>query len=84
MQHNKEKIVQFSCYRIPLATRKKPDAQGLADAAGSGLVAICRKRGGWQGEKSLIFQGLGGAKGRVAVWQRSAATTILALSTRER
>ena len=82
MQQNQHKIVQFSCYRIPLATRKKPAAQGLADAAGSGLVAICRKRG-FGGEKSLIFQGFGGAKGRVAVWRRSAATTILALSTRE-
>ena len=68
MQQNQHKIVQFSCYRIPLAPRKKPDAQGLADAAGSGLVAICRKRGVWRGEKSLIFQGFGGAKGRVAVW----------------
>ena len=40
MQHNKEKIVQFSGYRIPLAPQKKPDAQGLAGAAGSGLVAV--------------------------------------------
>ena len=45
MQQNKGKIVQFGGYRIPLATRKKPAAQGLAGAAGSGLVAICRKRG---------------------------------------
>ena len=44
-RQNQHKIVQFSCYRIPLATRKKPDAQGLAGAAGSGLAAICRKRG---------------------------------------
>ena len=79
MQQNKGKIVQFGGYRIPLATRKKPDAQWLAGAAGSGLVAICRKRGVWRGEKSLIFQGFGGAKGRVTVWQRSAATIILAL-----
>ena len=34
----------FSCYRIPLAPRKKPAAQGGAGAVGSGLVAICRKR----------------------------------------
>ena len=39
--------------------------------------------GGWRGEKSLIFQGFAGMKGRVAVWQRSAATIILALSMRE-
>ena len=52
---NQRKIVQFSCYRIPLATRKKPDAQGLADAAGSGLVAICRKRGGVGGAKKTDF-----------------------------
>ena len=45
MQQNKWKIVQFSCYRIPLAPQKKPAAQGLVGAAGSGLVAICRKRG---------------------------------------
>jgi hypothetical protein len=44
MQQNKGKIVQFGGYCIPLAARKKPAAQGLADAAGSGLVAICRKR----------------------------------------
>jgi len=38
----------FSRYRIPLAARKKPAAQGGADAAGSGLVAIWRKRAfGW-------------------------------------
>ena len=83
MQQNKGKIGRFSGYRIPLATRKKPAAQWLAGAAGSGLVAICRKRGGWRGEKSLIFQGFAGMKGRVAVWQRSAATIILALSTHE-
>ena len=40
MQQNKGKIVQFGGYRIPLATRKKPAAQGLAGAAGSGLVAV--------------------------------------------
>ena len=45
MQQNKGKIVRFSGYRIPLAPQKKPDAQWLAGAAGSGLVAICRKRG---------------------------------------
>ena len=45
MQQNKGKIVRFSGYRIPLATQKKPAAQWLAGAAGSGLVAICRKRG---------------------------------------
>ena len=45
MQQNKGKIGRFGGYRIPLATRKKPAAQGLAGAAGSGLVAICRKRG---------------------------------------
>ena len=64
MQRNQGKIVQFSGYRIPLATRKKPDAQGLAGAAGSDLP----ETGVWRGEKSLIFQGFGGAKGRVAVW----------------
>ena len=52
MQQNQHKIVQFSCYRIPLAPRKKPDAQGLADAAGSGLVAICRKRGFGRAKKA--------------------------------
>ena len=40
MQQNKGKIVRFSGYRIPLATRKKPAAQWLAGAAGSGLVAV--------------------------------------------
>ena len=45
MKQNQRKIVQFGGYRIPLATRKKPDAQWLAGAVGSGLVAICRKRG---------------------------------------
>jgi len=35
----------FSCYRIPLAARKNPAAQGGAGFSGSGLVAICRKRG---------------------------------------
>ena len=45
MQQNKGKIVRFSGYRIPLAPQKKPAVQGLAGAAGSGLVAICRKRG---------------------------------------
>jgi len=44
-QQNQRENIQFSGYRIPLATRKKPDAQWLAGAAGSGLVAICRKRG---------------------------------------
>jgi len=40
IQRNQGKIVQFGGYRIPLATRKKPDAQWLAGAAGSGLVAV--------------------------------------------
>ena len=31
---NQRKIVRFVGYRIPLAARKKPAAQGLADAAG--------------------------------------------------
>jgi len=44
IQQNQRKIVRFGGYCIPLAARKKPAAQGLADAAGSGLVAICRKR----------------------------------------
>jgi len=40
IQQNQGKIVRFGGYRIPLAARKKPAAQGLADAAGSGLVAV--------------------------------------------
>ena len=56
---NQRKIVRFSCYRIPLATRKKPAVQGLAGAAGSGLVAICRKRGFGRAKKTRFFKGLG-------------------------
>ena len=52
MQQNQDKNIRFSCYRIPLATRKKPAAQGLAGAVGSGLVAICRKRGFSDAEKA--------------------------------
>ena len=40
MQRNQGKIVQFGGYRIPLATREKPAVQGLAGAAGNGLVAV--------------------------------------------
>ena len=60
MQQNQHKIVQFGGYRIPLAPQRKPAAQGLAGAAGSDLP----ETGVWRGEKSLIFQGFGGAKGR--------------------
>ena len=74
-RQNQRKNVRFSGYRIPLATRKKPDAQWLADAAGSGLAAICRKRG-FGGAKKADFSRVCGHEGRVAVWQRSAATTI--------
>ena len=46
----------------PLSAAKKPDAQGLVGAAGSGLVAICRKRGVGRAKKTRFFKGLGARK----------------------
>ena len=42
-ESTKNRSIQWISH--PLSAAKKPAAQGLAGAAGSGLVAICRKRG---------------------------------------